>query len=241
LEVFSLNRQAAAFLAVIAVMVVAMVFISPFLLVVLGGIGVVLVAIVWLKAGVRGRAVLAPFGPAEGALALSALLFVMGSAVVTALMFAQIGYGESFALFRAMLPVISQVKDAAPRRGGAVSYGDPEDNQRAKEELGRAGIPFTVENREGKEWISWPPEHEAAAQAVQERMRNAVPNGRNVSFPDAPDRQKAFTDWLTRNGIKYEVVRRRGREIIVWDEAAPDALDRFNAQSGGNCPKRKAC
>jgi len=241
LEAFSLNRQAAAFLAVIALMVLAMVFLSPFLLLALGAVGVVMLVAVWLKAAVRARALSGPFGAAEGALALCALLFVIGGAAVGGLMVARVGYGESFSLFRAMLPIASP-SSQPPRIGSrSVHYPDPDTQGRVKEALAKAGIPFTVETRDGKEWIGWPIEHDAAADAIQEKVRNAVPNGRNVFFPNDPQRQKAFTAWLTRNGIKYDIVREHGREMVVWEEGAKDPMQRFMSEYGSNCPKKKAC
>lgn len=223
-------------------MVAAMVFLSPFLLLALGGLGVFVLLVVWLKAAIRGRALLVPFGAAEGALALSSLLFVVGGATAGGLIVARVGYGDSFSLFRAMLPVTSGPHIAPPANTRAVHYADPDDRERVKQAFAKAGIGFTVENRNGEEWIGWPSEHNAAAEAIQEKARHAVPNGRNVSFPDNPARQKAFTDWLARNNIQYEVVRQHGREIVVWEEGAQDPIERFSRETPPvDCPKRKAC
>lgn len=237
MERFSLNRQAQAFLAVIAVMVVTMVLLSPFLLLFLGGLSVLLLAGVWMKAALRAHRVAAPFGAAEGALALSALLFVIGGATSGGLIVARVGYGDSFSLFRAMLPLTSHPA-GAPRNTRSVNYPDPDTQERLKQQLARAGIPFTVERRDGEEWIGWPSEYNAAADAVQEKLRNAVPNGRNVFFPNEPQRQKEFTDWLTRKGIKYEIVREHGREMIVWEEGVQDPVKQFMAERGDNCRRK---
>lgn len=242
METFALNRQAATFLGVIALVVAAMVFLSPFLLLPLGGLGVVVLLVVWLKAAIRGRALFAPFGAAEGALALSSFLFVVGGATAGGLIAARVGYGEAFSLFHAMLPIVSAPRVGPPPNTRAVHYGDADDQERVKQAFAKAGIPFTVENRGGEEWITWPSEHNAAAQAVQDKARNAVPSGRNVSFPDNPGRQKAFTDWLARNNIKHEIVRQHGHEIVVWEEGARDPLERFSRETPPvDCPKRKAC
>lgn len=238
MEAFSLNRQALAFLVVIAVMVLAMVFLSPFLLFVLGALGVLLLVAVWLKAAVRGRKLIAPFGAAEGALALSALLFVVGSATVGGLMVSRLGYGESFSIFRAMLPAVSK---GPPPGSRSVHYGDPDMNERLKAELAMAGVPFTVETREGKEYVSWSAEHDAAAEAVQLKVSEShLPNGRNVHFPDAALR-KEFTDWLTRKGIKYEIVSSYRKPYVVWQEGVPDPTKQFMAERGADCRKKKPC
>ena len=218
-------------------MVVAMVFLSPFLVFFLGGLAVLLLAAVWLKAALSERRIAPSFGAAEGALALSALLFVIGGATAGGLMVARVGYGESFSLFRAMLPV-SSPPSSAPRSTRAVRYPDRDTQERLKQQLATAGVPFTVEQRDGEEWIGWPAEYNAAADAVQEKVHNAVPNGRNVFFPNEPLRQKEFTDWLTRKGIKYDIVREHGREMIVWPEGVEDPVRRFMAERGHNCPKK---
>ena len=52
----------------------------------------------------------------------------------------------------------------------------------------------------------------AAAQAVDEKIRQGpLPAGRNVHFPD-PTLRKQFTDWLAQKGIQHQVVHhaRRG-------------------------------
>src|SRR5919198_1518104 len=239
LEGFALNRQAAAFLAVIALMVAAMVFLSPFLLLAIGALGVLLFVVVWLKAAVRGRALLPSYGAAEGALALSGLLFVLGGATAGGLIVARVGMDESFSLLRAMLPIASSPRAAPPPSTRSVHYGDPDTQERVKQAFTKAGIPFTVETRNGEEWIAWPTEHNAAAEAIQERARNAVPNGRNVFFPNEPERQKAFTNWLTRNGIQYEIVREHGREYVVWEEGVQDPVKRFMTERGAECRKTK--
>lgn len=237
MERFALNRQALAFLAVIAVMVIAMVVLSPFLLLVLGGLGVLLLLAVWLKAALRDRSVAATFGAAEGALALSALFFVIGAATSGGLIVARVGYASSFSLFRAMLPVSTAPSAPAPS-SQAVRYPDPDTQERLKQQLAKAGVPYTVEKRNGEEWIAWPAEYNATAGAVQDKVQNAVPNGRNAFFPNEPQRQREFTDWLTRKGIKWEIVREHGREMVVWEEGARDPVKQFMAERGHNCPKK---
>jgi len=219
MEPFSLNRQAAAFLAVIALMTVTMVFLSPFLLLALGGIGVVTLLVVWLKAALRGRSLIAPFGAAEGALALSALFFVIGGATAGGLMFARIG-SDSFSLFQAMLPIGSSPK-RPPVGSRMVHYSDPDMNERLKQE------------QRG--------EHAAAAEEINEKLHQgptSMPAGRTARFPD-PTVQKRFTDWLLRNGIKYEVVKSRGEEYIVWEEGRPDVVKQYMAERADDCRKKK--
>jgi hypothetical protein len=240
-ELFSLNRQAFAFLIVIAVTVGLMVLLSPFLLFALGGLGVVVLIVVWLRTAVRGRSVIAPFGASEGALALSALLFVIGGAMAGGLMVARVGLPESFSLFRALMPFDSTPKGA--RIGSrSVNYSDPDTQRRLKEELAKAGVPFTTETREGKEYVGWPREHDAVAEAAQKRVHEGpFPGGRNGHFPDAK-LQKDFTDFLTRKGVKHEVVKTRGEDWVYWEATPDDLVKEFMTRRGVDCRKKKpAC
>jgi hypothetical protein len=46
-------------------------------------------------------------------------------------------------------------------------------------------------------------------------------------------RQKAFTDWLGERGIKYEIVRSRGKDYVVWDgpeNLAKEYLERLGSE-----------
>lgn len=238
MELFSLNRQAFAFLIVIAVTAGLMVLLSPFLLLALGGLSAVVLIVVWLRTVVRGRNVIAPFGAAEGALALSALLFVIGGAMAGGMMVARVGLPESFSLFRAMLPFDSTPKGA--RIGSrSVSYSDPDTQQRLKDELARAGVPFTTEAREGKEYVAWPREHDTVAEAVQKRIHEGpFPGGRNGHFPDAK-LQKDFTDFLKRKGVRHEVVKTRGEDWVYWEATPDDLVKEFMTRRGVDCGKKK--
>lgn len=237
MEAFSLDRQAFAFLVVIAVMVGLMVLLSPFLLLALGALGVVLLLLVWLKAAIRGRALIAPFGAVEGALALSALLFALGGAVSGGLIVAQAG-SDSFSLFRAMLPLGGIAK--GPSVGSrSVHYSDPDMNERLKKELAKAGVPFTTETRDGNEYVGWSADQNVAAEEVQRRLHEGpFPGGRNSHFPDAK-LQKEFTDWLTRKGVKHEVVKNRGEDWVYWEATDADLVREFMTQKGVDCGKRK--
>lgn len=238
MELFSLNRQAFAFLVVIAVTVGLMVLLSPFLLFALGALGVLVLIIVWLKTAIRGRAMIAPFGAAEGALALSALLFVIGGALAGGLIVAQVG-SNSFSLFRAMLPFMAgSARPGPPPMARAVQYPDAEDRERLKQILDKEGIPHKTEVRDGKEWIGWSAEHNAAAEAAQQKMREGpFPGGGNSHFPDAK-LQNEFTAWLKGKGVKHEVAKNRGEDWVYW-EGQQDLVREFMTQRGVDCRKKK--
>ena len=63
--------------------------------------------------------------------------------------------------------------------------------------LGQAMLPFrSAETREGKEYVKWSQEHDAAAEAISVRLRDGpFPQSGRTHFQD-PQVQKAFAAWL---------------------------------------------
>ena len=241
---FSLDRQALAFLAVIALVAISMVFLAPFVLLALGGLGVVLIVVTWLKAAIRARKVLAPFGPVEGALALSSLLLVIGAAAVSGLMIVRLGLGEAVSLGGAMLPMTVSGPRPGPR---SVWYSDAATQQRLKDGLTKAGIPFRTRMQDGKEYVSWEHEHDEAAQRVSEEARNTdlvnnpASNRRSVSWGSA-ETQKDFIAWLDKRGIKSAIVPRDGKQYVEWEEKAEtrEIMEAFFKDRSKDCAGAKA-
>jgi hypothetical protein len=229
---------------VIAVLAIVMIFLAPFALMVLGGVGVVLLIVLWLKTAVRARKLIAPFTPAEGALALSSLFLVVGAATVSGLMVARLGLGHAVSLGGAMLPMMG----GGPRVGErSVYFSDPGTQQRLKDGLTKAGVPFRVRTQDGKEYIGWSSEHEAAAEKALEEAKSAgAPNDpssnhRSVSFGTA-ETQKDFIDWLAKRGIKSEIVRNDGKDYVNWQESAAtmQIVEAFMAGRAAKCKGAKA-
>jgi hypothetical protein len=239
LSAFSLDRQSVAFLAVIAVLAVTMVFLAPLALVALGGVSVLLLVVLWLKTALRGRRLIAPFGPVEGALALSALLFTVGAAAVSSLWIARLGMGEAVSLGGAMLGAPS-----SPRMGWrSVWYSNAETQQRLKDGLAKAGIPFKTRMEGDKEYVSWPPEHDAAADKISEEARNrdVEPPKRAIAFGNA-ETQRQFIAWLDKRGIKSAIVPRDGKEYVEWEDTAAtkEIFEAFLKERSKDCRNAKA-
>lgn len=212
-----------------------MVFLAPFALLALGGVSVVLLVAVWLRTAIRARALIAPFSAAGGALALSALLLTMGGATVAGLMIVRLGLDNAVSLGGAMLPM-SAGKSAGWR---SVWYSNGETQQRLKDGLAKAGIPFRTRLEGGKEYVSWPPEHDAAAEKIAETVRNMDATS-GISFGSA-ETQKQFVAWLAKRSIKSDIVRRDGKDYVTWDTpaSAKELMDAFIADQP-QCPKQKA-
>ena len=216
-----------------------MIFLAPFALLVLGGFSALVLVLLWVKTAIRERRLIAPFTPGEGALALSALLLSVGAATVAGLMVVRLGLGDAVSLGGAMLPM-SAGKAAGWR---SVWYSNAETQQRLKDGLTKAGIPFKTRMEGGKEYVSWAPEHDAAAEKISQQARDGdiqAPR-RSIAFGTA-EMQKEFVAWLAKRKIKSTVVVRDGKEYVNWDDPTePKAMmDAFIAERASRCPKTKA-
>lgn len=216
MEPFRLDRQAKVFLAVLVVLALALVPLAPFASLAFGALSLVVLCIVWLIALARNRRLFGPLTQTEGALALAAGTFAVGGALVVVYSILMLGAGNAMMLSHAMLPFRSG--DAPPRMGdSSVWYSDADKQQQLKDELEKAGVPFKVETREGKEYVKWSQEHDVTAQEISRKVRDGpFPNGRQTRFGD-PAMQKEFADWLTSKGVKHQTVKQHGEEWIFWD------------------------
>src|SRR5204863_1278214 len=117
----------------------------------------------------------------------------VGAATVAGLMVLRLGLGDAVSLGGAMLPM------SAGKSAGwhSVWYSNAETQQRLKDGLTKAGIPFRTRMERGKEYVSWPPEHDAAAEKISEQARDGdlqAPR-RSIAFGTA-EMQKEFIAWL---------------------------------------------
>jgi hypothetical protein len=196
MEPFRLTRQTIASISLVCAIAVIVAIAAPFGSIALGGAGLLTLATVLVKALLRGRN-WRPLTAVEGTLALSSAILVLASVAVIAYAIARIGTEHLHMMIG--WPHFAQPREQIGQR--SVHYGDPDLQQRVKDALGDAGIPFSTRTRDRQEFITWSPEHNAAAQAVIDRVQEPrLPDRRNVHFPD-PAQQKEFTDWLTGNGI----------------------------------------
>ncbi len=245
MDPFKLDRQAKVFLAVLIVLALALVPLAPFASLAFGALSVVVLCIVFLISLARNRRPFGPLTQTEGALAVAAGTFALGGALVVVYAILMLGAGNAMMLSHAMLPFRSG--DGPPSVGDrSVRYSDADKQQQLKEELAKAGIPFKVETREGKEYVKWSQEHDAAAEAIAVKLRDGpFPNGRQTRFQD-PQMQKEFADWLTSKGVQHKTIRQQGEDWIFWDggenlahefmttrPAKPCKNDRKTAQAPG--------
>jgi hypothetical protein len=121
----------------------------------------------------------------------------------------------------------------------SVSYSDPEQQQALKNALTEAGIPYTLRQSDGKEFVAWKAEHNAAVDAIQQKlMQGPLPAGRTVRFPD-PEHERKFVAWLDQKGFQHERVRVRGEDYIVWQEGAGNLMDQYMTDRSRDCPKTR--
>lgn len=247
MEPFKLDRQAKVFLAVLIVLALAMVPLAPFASLAFGALSLVVLCVVFLIALARNRRLFGPLSQAEGALAVAAGTFALGGALVVVYAILMLGAGNAMMLSHAMLP-FRPGDGPRPVGNSSVWYSDADTQRTLKEELAKAGIPFELETREGKEYVTWSYKHDEAARAINEKLRQApvsspsgLPAGRSMSFGD-PAQQKAFAEWLARKGVKTQTVQAHGQEYLVWDEGAGEPLKLMNeymAEKAKRCKDEK--
>jgi hypothetical protein len=113
----------------------------------------------------------------------------------------------------------------------AVTNSDPQTQEALKRALEASGVPHRVEQRDdGKEWISWvPKDNDAAERVVRAVVGDSLPSGRNVSFGDPRD-QDEFMGWLSKRGVPHKQVMSHGKPFVVWegDETSEKLMEEFH-------------
>jgi hypothetical protein len=238
---FNITRQTITFLVLLAVLELAIVLVFPLVSVLFGAFAVLLVALVWVKAGIRTRKwlwwnpIAVPLTQVEGTIALSAVLFFSAGVLVTGYEAIRFASGEKNVLtgyaFRHML----RSPPSPPLGSRSSSYSDPAMQQRLKDELAKAGIPYALDVTDGKEFIKWSVEHNAAVEDIKRRRVDTLfSDNRNASFPDPALRQE-FTDWLTQRNIPYEIVNSTSGEFVVWEKGPNDLVRQFMEGRSVDC------
>jgi hypothetical protein len=227
-ERFELNRLTVTFLLLIAVVAVVVAVAAPFGSIALAALSLLAVGVVLIKAMFRTRRWW-PLTAVEGTIAASGLVLLVGGLGVVGVSLVRFGMGEQLGMMVGW-PYVDRSRGEVGSR--AVHYSDPDTRQRLKDELGAAGIPFTTKQEEGKEFIRWSSQHNAAAEAINEKVRaGPFGSGRNVHIPDAALHGE-FVGWLTGKRIEHKVVRNDGKDWVVWDDSAGDLMRQFMESRG---------
>lgn len=85
----------------------------------------------------------------------------------------------------------------------SVSYGDAKDQERLKQALTTARIPYAVVTRErGQEFVEWDAKYSPQVERIKDSL--FLPSGRNIRFD--PERHARFKAWLDHNSIPYRTM-----------------------------------
>jgi hypothetical protein len=107
----------------------------------------------------------------------------------------------------------------------SVSYSDAESQERFKEALSTAGIPYEVATEQrNQEFVRWDATYSEAVERVKDSV--FLPPGRNISLDET--RQLRFKSWLQENAIPFRTMNDDGREYIVWEEADSERVRAWN-------------
>lgn len=242
---FSFTRATAVFLGMLAAFELAAILVFPLIAVFFAVLAGPLLAAVWIKAGMRTRKWLwwnpaaVPLTQAEGACAVSAALLLAVGILLTgyeAVRFASATGDRDFLTGYAFRYMTRREGPSRPLGMRGSSYSDPATQQRFKDELTKGGIPFVLMVDDGKEFVHWRSEHDAAVEGIKrKRIDRTFSDGRNAAFPD-PALQQEFTDWLTQRGVPYEIVGSGGRDYVVWDTGPTDLVRQFMEGRSVDCP-----
>jgi hypothetical protein len=127
----------------------------------------------------------------------------------------------TFALVLGVVALASFLSWLSPSPGPPITlprYSHPEDRKLLKEHLTRAGVPYWEEMYMGEERLRIAQKHWDAASKIVLMMDGPdLPRNRHYPFSD-PEKHKAFTEWLTRKGVKWEAVERRRQQEVVWED-----------------------
>jgi hypothetical protein len=237
MEPFRLAPESIAFLSVMAAVTLVVAVAAPFGSIALGVVALMAIGVVLIKAMLRARRWW-PLTAVEGTVALSGVVLLVGGLAVMAYSMVRLGTGHPFGMSVGWPSMADGARTSTITR--SVSYSDADMQQRLKDGLRAAGVPFTVKMQDGKEFVGWDAEHAGAAQAVDEKVREGpLPAGRNVHFPD-PNLRKQFTDWLRQKGIEHQVVTTRGEDYVVWNESRGDLAREFIESRSAECKDKVA-
>jgi hypothetical protein len=222
------DRSAPAYVIAFAVVCAVLLLVVPAALIPLGGIALAALIIVWAKAGLRtGRwfwmrptSVLGLNERATWTASLVILAFGILAAAYSGFLISVVGAPLTLSFGTLDRPVGTK----------AVSYADSETQAAVKRALEAAGVRHSVETKHGKEWISWAPkDNDAAEHVVQAVVAGPLTAGRNVSFGDSTQ-QENFETWLTTRGVQHKRITSHGKSFVVWEgnETSEKLMEAFH-------------
>jgi hypothetical protein len=222
------DRSALAYILALTIVCGVLLFLAPAALVLLGVFAAFVLAVVWVKAGLRTgrwfflRPASALNTRERSAWTASAVIVLFGLAA-TAYSTLLVGLAGD--------PLRLPLSFGDPPVGTrAVTYSDPQTQEALKRGLEASGVPHRVEKRDdGKEWISWvPKDNEAAERVVRAVMGEPLPTGRNVSLGDERHEEE-FMSWLSKRGVPNRRVMSHGKSFVVWegDETSEKLMEEF--------------
>lgn len=112
-----------------------------------------------------------------------------------------------------------QTASAQPSNEFILQYHEPALQDLLKRRLDEAGVPFRVDMYRGREFLRVANEYRERANAVSAQIDGPpLPKSGGMQF-SSPGRQAAYSAWLDRKGVKWEVVTKQLKEYFVVEEA----------------------
>jgi hypothetical protein len=251
MDAFSFTRQTAVFLAVLGTVELIVVLVFPMLALVLATLALILLVVVWLKTGLRARKWLwwnpaaVPLTQAEGALTVSGALLLGVGVLVTGYEAVAFTMGSRTLLSGVAWQLVRPPHETPRPLGLGMSgshYSDPDRQQSLKDALTRAGIPYTLDTQDGKEFVHWPPEHDKAVEQIQRSVRGEpAPGKHSIAFENAATHEE-FKLWLVERRIPFEVVETPDKKkYVAWKDAPRDlAIQFLKEKAAADCAGQAA-
>ena len=108
-------------------------------------------------------------------------------------------------------------------------YSDAVTQQQFKDALSKAGIPYTLEYTDSREFVRWAQkDNPAVEKLLLGLLAGPLPHGRYTGLP-TPALHAEFTDWLTKKGIRNDTVTVEGKQYVIWHHQG-DLVGEFFAQ-----------
>ena len=249
MDAFRFTRQTAVFLAVLGTVELIVVLVFPMLALVLAVLALVLLVVIWLKTGLRARKWLwwnpaaVPLTQAEGALAVSGALLLAVGLLVTGYEAIAFTMGSRTLLSGVAWQLIRPPHDtprplAMGMRGS--HYSDPDRQKSLKDALTRAGIPYTLDTQDGKEFVHWPPEHDKAVEQIKGSLHgDPAPGKHSIAFENAATHEE-FKLWLVERRIPFEVIEMPDKKkYVAWKDAPRDlAIQFLKERAAASCDEQ---
>lgn len=123
-----------------------------------------------------------------------------------------------------VLGLLAAACDEAKESKSGLTFAHPADQRQFTDALAKAGIAYSLEVKQGKNYVMWSQRDRDAVGQIQASL--VIPPDRNLSLTPAED-QADFKAWLSENGIPFTTRLSLGQEYVVWAEQDTEKVKKW--------------